>query len=317
MTTAPIVNSPKTTRMRLPVRLFFRALFFGPAIYFAWQSDYVAAGMLVAMGIASFSGYRAGAVYVVGSLAAIATAIWLAPSIGRAQEFRFAQWFGTTGLNNRLLSIGTVGLLITFVVSLLVITVAGLFFANRPRLETVNRWFGFTLGGAQGVFAVWLFLGGLLILEPMQRDRAGTRDPLDFRGQFVSRWILKISDGIHASRLGPTIVAYNPFTRIPQLNKVDEIQRTVQVLSDPEKIDELMRHPSIERLNRRPEIRRAMDRLRDDPQIQEILRSGNKMDRSAAMALMDHPAVLELIDQPGFLEEAFRLIQDATLDQQN
>ncbi len=296
--------------MSLVSRLIWLTLFFATAIFFASQADYVLAVAVAITGIASFGGYRVGAVYILGSLASIAAAVELAPSIGRAQEFRFEQWFGTTGLTNRILSIGTVGVLISFVVSMLVISVAGLFFANRRRMEKTNRWLGFVIGGVQGIAVVLLFLGGLLVLEPIERQRADMRDPLDARGQFVSKWILKITDRTHDSPLGPLIVAYNPFTRIPQLNKVEEIQQSVQVLSDAEKIDRLIHHPSIERLKERPEIRRTIDRLNEDAQVQKILRSGHRIDRAAAMTLLSHPAVLELIDQPVFVEQAYKVIQE-------
>ncbi len=304
---------PLRPRMSLPARLGFSALFFGTAIFFAVQGDSILAAALAIIGIASFGGYRAGAAYIVGTLIAITVAIMLAPSIGVSQEQRFTQWFGTTGLTNRLLSIGTIGVLISFAVTMIAFTIAGLFLANRPRTDTVNRWIGFAIGGAEGVLVVMLFLGGLLIIEPAERQRADTRDPLDLRGQFVSKWILKITDEIHSSQVGPLLVANNPFLVVPQLNKVQEIQQSVQVLSNPKKIDELIHHPSIEKLQQRAEVQQAVDQLLKDPEVQRILQSGKRLDRAAAMTLMSHPAVLELIDQPGFVEEAYRVIKETKI----
>jgi hypothetical protein len=183
---------------------------------------------------------------------------------------------------------------------------------NRPRVDTTNRWVGFVIGGLEGAVAVLLFLGGILILEPIERDRAQRRDPSDTRGRMVSEWILGITDGVYRSQIGPAIIANNPFKKIPQLNKVAELQQSVQVLSDPTKIDEMIHHPSIIKLQERPEMRRAVDRLNGDPTIQEVLRSGRPMDRAAVMTLMNHPAVLELIDQPDFLEEAYKVIQQSS-----
>lgn len=297
--------------MSLPARLFFSALFFATAIYFVIQGDHVLAAALAVTGIASFGGYRTGSVYIAGSLIGIGVAIALAPSIGRSQEMRFAEWFGTTGVTNRIVSIGTVGVIISFVVSMIVFFVGGMFLANRPRLDTLNRWIGFAIGSLQGAFAVLLFLGGLMVLEPIEKERADTRDPLDLRGQFVSKWILNIADQAHQSRLAPIVDAYNPFTKIPQLNKVEEIQQSVRILGDPQKIDDLIHHPSIESLAERPEMKRVIEELTTDPEVQRILQSGQPINRETALTLMNHPAVLELIDQPGFVEEAYRIIQNA------
>ena len=270
------------------------------------------AAALVITGLASFSGYKMGAASILGTLVAISVAIALAPSIGRAQEFRFEQWFGTTGLTNRILTIGTVGIFISLAVTLVWFIVTRLVVLNRPRVDTTNRWIGFAIGGLEGAVAVLLFLGGILILEPIERDRAQRRDPSDTRGRMVSEWILGITDGVYRSQIGPAIIANNPFKKIPQLNKVAELQQSVQVLSDPTKIDEMIHHPSIIKLQERPEMRRAVDRLNGDPSIQEVLRSGRPMDRAAVMTLMNHPAVLELIDQPDFLEEAYKVIQQTS-----
>jgi len=310
-----IDTPPLKPRMPLRARLIFVALFFGSAIYFGVQGDYVLAAALSITGMASFSGYRMGAASILGTLVAIGVAIALAPSIGRAHEFRFEEWFGTTGLTNRILTIGTIGILISMAVTTVWFIVTRLILLSRPRVDSMNRWVGFAIGGLEGAVAVMLFLGGMLILEPIERDRAEKRAAIDAEGPAVSDWILGISDGIYRSKLGPTIIANNPFKKIPQLNKVAEVQQSVQVLSDPEKIDELIQHPSIRKLQQRPEMRRAVDRLNGDPSIQEVLRSGRPMDRAAVMTLMNHPAVLELIDQPDFLEEAYKVIQQTSNEQ--
>jgi uncharacterized membrane protein required for colicin V production len=305
--------APKQTGMLLRWRLPLMVLFFGPAIYFASAGDYVLAAVCGAAGIAAFSGYRVGAVYIFTTIAAIAAAIAYAPSIGQTQEFRFTQWFGTTGLANRFLSIGVVGLLITFVLSSVVILLLRRMLAKRPRLDSLNRWLGFSIGGLEGVAAIVFFLGGMLIVEPIEQQRAELRDPADVRGRMLSKFILATAEKTRESRIGPMLETYNPFVRVPQLNRIQEVQQSVQVLSDPAQIEGLLHHPSIEQLQRRPEVRQAMQKLNSDPEIKDILHSGRPMDRTMAMTLLSHPAVLELVDQPGFMEEAAKVMQATNL----
>ncbi|MCG8652325.1 MAG: hypothetical protein MI861_20965, partial [Pirellulales bacterium] len=161
---------------------------------------------------------------------------------------------------------------------------------------------------------VALFLGGMLILGPIEKQRARLRDPSDTRGQLISKSILAIVDRVHQSRLAPALEKFNPFTVVPGLNKVKEIQQSVAVLSDPQEIENLIHHPSVEALQKRPETRQAVDQLLSDPEIRQVLQSDQPLDARTIKRLMDHPAVLELLDQPGFVEAAYRVIQQSPIN---
>ncbi len=288
-------------------------LFFGPSVYFGWQGDYIFAAVCSVSGFTAFSGFRLGAVAILGAIGAITAAIAYAPSIGHVLEFRSTQWFGTTGLLNRFLCVGVVGLAITLGVTVVVMFVAGKAFRRRPGLDKLNRWSGFGIGAVEGLAACLFFLGGMLVIDPIEKEHAQSRSADDTRGQFLSKAISTTTEYTRASRLGPIIEQYNPFVRFPKLNKVEEVQKSLRVLSDPKKIEALLNHPSIQQLQRRPEMRTVVKKLNDDPEIRDILRSGRRMDRSMAMALLNHPAVLELVDQPEFIEEAMKVIRGTNL----
>jgi len=286
-------------------------LFIVPSLRFGWEGDYALSAVCAVSGFTAFSGFRLGAVAILGSIGAIAAAIEYAPSIGYAQEVRFTQWFGTTGLLNRFLCVGVIGLVITLGVTGVVMFVAGKVFQERPNLDKVNRWSGFGIGFIEGLAICLFFLGGMLVIDPIEKEHAQSRTVDDTRGQFLSKAISTTTEYTRASRLGPIVDRYNPFVRFPGLNKVEEIQKSVRVLSDPRKIDGLLNHPSIQQLQRRPEVQALVKKLNDDPEIRNVLRSGRRMDRSMAMTLLNHPAVLELLDQPGFIEEATKAIRGA------
>ncbi len=307
------LGTTKPPRMSWKWRLFISALFLGPSLYFGWEGDYVLAVVCSVSGFTAFSGLRLGAVAILGSLGAIAVAIEYSPSIAYSQELRFTQCFGTTGLLNRFLCIGIVGLAITLGITGVVAFIAGKAFRNRPNLDKLNRWCGFGIGFVEGLAACLFFLGGMLVIDPIEKEHAESRSTGDTRGQFVSKVISATAEYTRASRLGPTIDQYNPFVRFPRLNKVEEVQESVRVLSDPKKIDGLLNHPSIQQLQRRPEVRAVVKKLNDDPEIQGVLQSGRQLDRSMAMTLLNHPAVLELLDQPGFIEEATKAIRGTNL----
>ncbi len=294
-------------------RLLIAIAFFGPAIYFGIQREYVLAGLVGASGFCAFSGFRMGAAAIVTSIVAIAVAVAYAPAIGYQQEWRFTEWFGTTGLLNRFVSIGAIGLGITLVTTLVVLMITGRTFRRHPSLDRLNRWLGFLIGGVEGVVATAFLLGGVLILEPIEHDRIHQQGPNGARSTRVSDLVLVTAEHIHNSKVGPYLEQYNPFIQFPELNKIEQVQKSVQVLSDPQKIERLMRHPEVRQLQNRPEVRTAVRKVMDDPEIRTVLHSGTPMNRSIAVMLLNHPAILELVDQPGFLEVATKAIRNTTL----
>lgn len=294
-------------------RLLFTLVFFGPAIYFGIHGAYVLAGLVAVSGVCAFSGFRLGAVAIFTSIAAITAAVAYAPSIGYQQEWRFTEWFGTTGLLNRFISIGAVGIGITLVTTCVVLMMTGRIFRRRPRLDQPNRWLGFLIGGVEGVVATVFLLGGILVLEPIEQKRQKLGQATGRRTTQISDLVLLTAEHAHNSKIGPYIEEYNPFVRFPQLNKIEEVQKSVQVLSDPEKIERLMRHPEVRQLQNRPEVRTAVRKVMDDPEIRTILHSGTPMNRSIAMTLLNHPAILELVDQPGFIDVATKAIRSTKL----
>ncbi|QDT07907.1 Colicin V production protein [Rubripirellula lacrimiformis] len=295
--------------MSMRWRLIWTALFFGPATYFAIQSDYIAAAIFSVTGFSAFAGYRTGVFSIFASTMAIIAAIAFAPDLGMNHAHRFSQWFGTTGLANRFLSIGVIGVVIAFAVIAVLWFILGRSLARRPALDRANRSLGFTLGIVQGVAGMLFFVGGMLAMEPIQRERLALQDASVESENVASNLILKTAEATRASQLGPYLIRYNPLTLMPELNKVQQFNQTAEVLSNPAKMGQLLNEPEIQALRRRPSVEKLVKELSADPEVSEMLNSGSPMTASTAMTLLSHPAVMELIDQPGFLEEATKAIQ--------
>ena len=305
------VSAPK---MSWTAGLFFSASAAAGIWYFMTSQDFVGAGSILVVLLAAFSGFRLGFSKMGASLAAIAAAIWFAPQLGIQYESQFTEWFSTTGLLNRVIAIGSIGAGIALGGTIVLSFISGRILKNRPRLARTNSWLGFGTGAVQGAVAILLFLGGLLIVEPTELQRANQQVERPATSQKVSDAILTVTEHTHSSKLGPYIEKYNPFTRIPQLNKLEEIQKSVQVLSNPQKVGELLNHPSILQLKQRPEVTEAVNSLMSDPKINAVLNEGGKLDRGTVMSLLNHPALMELIDDEEFMEEASRVIKESQIN---
>jgi hypothetical protein len=108
--------------------------------------------------------------------------------------------------------------------------------------------------------------------------------------------------------LGPGVERWNPFIRIPDLNKIEEFQRSIELISRPDRMSDLLNHREIKKLQERPEMKQAVRQILEDPAIRDALNSRHPLDRSTAWMLMNHPAILNLADQPGFLDALGEII---------
>ncbi len=316
-------NYEENPAAAFPISLLVAGLFGPPILYFGYQQDYVLAGVLVAVAISAVSGFKLGMLRIFGSLVGIYAAVALAPTWGRGQAHHFTEWLGTTGLTNRFVAIGTIGLAIALAVTCVFVLLSRRIFDERPRLDATNRWTGFLAGGAQGAAAMLLLLGGILMIEPMQREQRQqqdqlqqTTDPLiaaaQAPGSLIHKLVSQAAEQTQTSVLGPMITQYNPFERIPQLNQLGKLQRTAQVFHDPAEVQGLLRHPDVVRLQQQPAMQAAIHSVRQDSQIQAILNSRQPIDGHKAMQLLSNPAVMELVDQPEFVKTVSQILDSST-----
>ncbi|MCA9143154.1 MAG: CvpA family protein [Planctomycetales bacterium] len=278
--------------------------------YFWMQEDHVTASFLAGVMVAGFSGYRMGAVRLAGFFGGAAAAIAYAPTWGKAWEPQVAEFLGTSGLMSRVVSIGAIGLGITFASMIAMAIIARVLLEDRPRLEAMNRWTGFLFGGVQGTGVMLLLLGGILMVEPMAKERVAARTSEGAFARAVAERIVDVAGQTQKSRVGPFVMEYNPFQRVPQLAR---LQESMKVARDPQKLNRLMDSPNLDQLKQRPAMRRAIDSLSADAEIQQVLRSGKPIDTQAAMTLMSNPTIMKLLDEPGFVGEMSKVLDDLEL----
>lgn len=267
----------------------------GGAVYFFRRDDPIAAGVFVSAVISALLGFRMGISTILVSILGLATAYWIAPPWGIALEPRFNGIFGTSGLTNRCLAIGTVAL----VVSLLITTVASMliggFLARRRKLDLLDRYLGLALGVGEGMFVV------LLILAAFVRFNLGNR---------LGEPATKIAGVLNKSAVLPYVKRFDPFDRLPILDQANEWQQSVQYLREPQNVNALLRDPRVSELRQQPEYQAAIREFRNDPVVSELFDNGETIDREMLMRLMNSDAVLKLLDQKEFLDRMYDVLQD-------
>jgi uncharacterized membrane protein required for colicin V production len=287
------------------------ALFFPVMLWAMLAKDYVLATAWCLVCLCGCSGLRAGAAGMLGMFVAMGIAIVYGPFLGIRYEGEVTKWLGTTGLANRLISISVMVMMMTLLIGQVFQWVILLATYKHKTLQGVNRYVGGVLGCVQGVAGVFLLIGGLFTIESLQKADApinNVASNIQIEATSVSL-LGRVVNEAHASRLGSWVKQYNPYEKIPQLNRFHEVKRTVEMLVQPDRVQELLAHPEVVRLKSDPQVQQAMRDLRDDPEISKLLQGSKALDSAAILMLMNHPKVLNLLDQPGFLESARRALK--------
>ena len=140
-------------------RLFTIVAAVGGMGYFGMEHDYfgVAAVGLIAFG--AFTGFRTGLSRIGATLVGFAVAFMFAPQFGMEHEAHFSNWLGTTGLLNRFIAVGVIGLLLSGATAVVLMFISGRIMRRRPGLAATNHWLC------------------LLYTSPSPRDRTRSRMP--------------------------------------------------------------------------------------------------------------------------------------------
>jgi hypothetical protein len=199
-------------------------------------------------------------------------------------------------------------------------------FKNGSSADSNNRWVGFFVGAIEGVVAALLFLGGLQLVEPMILQSAAStaelkaspsesddRSSLLSIANFVSDSVLEINQQAKTSYIGPVLQKYNPYEKFPELNRLSEIQKTIQLVNQPRAVEGLLNSPGFRNLQSSPEIAAAVKAIRSDPNIAEIMASSEPMGIDQVMTVMNSDAVLNLFDQAEFMERAAEIFRESDL----
>ena len=300
-------RSSEATKKSPSVFLPCLALFGIPAAVCAWQGDYVLAALLALTGFGCMSGFKVGAVKALALVAAIAAAVWFGPQWTGDLELKLTQWLSTTGLTNRLLSLGLITVGLITVTVFVVGCISGWIFKKSPSAGLLNRGVGFLMGGAEVAVGVLVLLGGLIVVQPMLPTTTREEAPVQHA---LNSGIAKVIEHTQSSYIGPIVEQYNPFVKFPQLNCLAQVQKTVAVLQDPYAVKRVINDQRIQALQEDETMREAIEMLKSDETINDILKSDGPVDRTKIMAIMNSRVVLHLLDQPGFVAEASKVIAE-------
>lgn len=310
------MRKEQTTPKKSTAHIFLTCLLlFGiPAGVCIYKGDLVTGIALAAVGLSCYLGYRTGAIRALASVGGIVAAVYFAPQWAPQVELMLAEEFALSGLLNRGVSLGLIGLAIIFVGFLIGRVVCRLFLSKDGRglLNGLNGWGGLMVMGAEAAVGIALLLGGILIISPEQEDLPPPA-PTATLQERLNYQIDVVAAETRSGAIGQVLKEHNPFVKFPQLNQFKEIQQTVRTISDPAAMKQVITHPRIKELQDTPAVQAAITKLEADEVIQEIIGSGEPLDREKLMAILNSQVVMELLDEPDFRAQASAIIEELNL----
>lgn len=258
--------------------------------------------------LAMLQGLWRGGAELVGIVSGLVLAVPIAVPVGRAMEGVTAALAGTSGLTNRLISIGIVAALVTLIGGL-----AGRFAAKRVRRAWpgYKRWdpyLGAVLGAAEGCLLALVLMWAPLALEPVAR--AQMTDP-DAGGEprapsFPALGVAKAADLVRASSLGPLAQATNPVAASDLLALAADF---AAISRDPDAMDYFLATPVMQRIQDLPSIHEARRILEADPELASMF-GADGVSADAIRALMESPTVLRAFDETTVISDLRPLQHD-------
>ncbi len=206
---------------------------FGGVIYFLTQDDKMTAAALTTVIVSALIGYGLKASRLLSLLFGLSVASLVAPLLAPFCESTLAAWLVTSDFTRRLLSFAVPGLAIAAVVSFALRRLLVKCRSEQPWVSTFDRVSGFVIGAVQGAALSLLVIAGLLVLDPLARQRQQADTQL--RDHKMARvWAEKIVNYAALTResaIGPLVAEYNPFDYLQPLkefrHELDALTETV------------------------------------------------------------------------------------------
>ena len=197
--------------------------------YFWAHADYVTALTVIALSLSALAGYSMMASRLLCLDCGLVAAALLTALLGLFCRPTLTAWFGTSG---SVLIVMVAAVVVAFAVTMALRRLIVEHCPERPSLEALNRCAGLGIGAGQGAVLCALVLGGLLVLEPIAKDRMAA----DVQGQdhkiarVLTAKVLEYAEQTRQSAIGPSVAEYNLFR---QWSPLEQLSDDLRVLRHP------------------------------------------------------------------------------------
>lgn len=246
--------------------------------------------------LTTLNGYWLGAARVAASAVGFLVALLLAVPMGKLVEPLVSTLVGTTGLANRMLSIGICGAVQVMVVGVALSVLFARFLKRRPEWRRFDRLIGTGVGLVDGAIFGAFLIWAVLLLEPMAGRYTGQSGRSD-RADLLRRNVLTAAASVRQSAVGRAAGVVNPLKEMQMFALLNHAQT---VLADPRAREVFVNHPTMQRIRERPAVRRTLELLANEPALVEF---EDGLSDEELRDLLQSPRLLAILDETGLLRE--------------
>lgn len=248
-------------------------------------------------GMALVGVWRGGA-EIAGAAVGVLAAVCAAPGMGRLFEGAVGGVVGTTGMLNRLVSMGVCGVVILIGVGAAVNYGVKRYVGGRPGLEAVNVWSGLGLGTVKGVVLALAVHWVPMALEPLAMARvfAEREDAYMTAGgppEPVAEGVLKMARASRGTWVGSVAEATNPVAGMDLLLLAADF---AAISRDEAAMQHFLGSKVVRSLLELPSVREATAMLEADEELKGLV-SAEGVTVQGIMAMLRSETVLRIIDE--------------------
>lgn len=248
-------------------------------------------------GMALVGVWRGGA-EIAGAAVGVLAVVCAAPGMGRLFEGVVGGVVGTTGMLNRLVSMGVCGVVILIGVGAAVNYGVKRYVGGRPGLEAVNVWSGLGLGAVKGVVLALAVHWVPMALEPLAMARvfAEREDAYLTAGgqpEPVAEGVLKMARASRGTWVGSVAEATNPVAGMDLLLLAADF---AAISRDEAAMQHFLGSKVVRSLLELPSVREATAMLEADEELKGLV-SAEGVTVQGIMAMLRSETVLRIIDE--------------------
>jgi hypothetical protein len=258
-------------------------------------------------------GWSRGLTGTLSVLAAMLIAILLARPIGGAMSGAMSAITGSTGILNRVASVGAGGLVIFVIISIAISIPLQRLIKRNPSIQRVDRVGGLALGLVEGVILALGFVWTPLALEPIASmqtaDGATTIDGKQMPPNPLAERVIWLANKSRESAIGRSVGAINPVASARPLTMANDFLHLAQ---DERALQRFNESTEAENLRSLQSVQQAMEILESDQDLmQRIQEEGASPD--VVRDLLESPTVLRILDETTILSDLTRSMESLQL----
>ncbi len=263
----------------------------------------VAGVSAVVIAMAVLQGLWRGATELVGLVIGLVLAGVLAAPAGKAMEGAVGSLAGTTGLTNRLLSMGLVALAIASVSGIVGRLAARRWLKLHPTYRRWDPYAGALCGLAEGCVLALMLMWGPLSLEPVARSRTGGDDRDE---PMIARAVVQYAQRVRASSLGAIAERTNPLAGSDLMAIAADF---AAISRDRAAMECLMNSAVMKRIRTLESVRTAQSLLDADASLRGVF-GAQGVSVHGLRQVMDSPTVLRILDETKVVADLSPLMHD-------